>query len=634
MKRRKTRSSLAVVTVLGLLVGMLAMVPVGATEGDQCGDPFTPIYDIQGATGYSPIEGDVVWTQGVITADFQRSSELSGFFVQDVAGDGDDATSDGVFVYHRNSWGFDVSVGDTVRFEAEVDERYGHTQLKNLDKNTASVCGFDKVNPAKMFLPVDDMDDWEAVEGMLVEMPQKLHVSGNYTQGRYGEVDLSFNWPLDNPTNVVSPGGDAQAFQAENDLSRIQLEDGSRWQNYGLPYFYDEAGYRTLRTGDTTKQKLTGVVTFDRGSYEIQPVTPVEFQKKNPRPDGPPNVKGDLTVASFNVLNFFTHLDDGSHDFCGPLRNAECRGADSAFEFDRQLAKIVAGIIGLDADVVGLQEIENDIFDDEYVPNRKHDAVLSLVEALNIAEGSGVWAWGGEANYYNDYPVRNEIIFKIDSVTPASAPVALLSDAFDKTRDRFPGDDEPVGRPPLAQTFVSGDGEVFTVVVNHFKSKGSGCSTLLYEGVADVDTGDGQANCNLTRVAQSQALMSFVSYLQLSSGDDDVLVIGDLNSYAMEDPISILTSNGYTNLIEEFEGLGWKKGAYSYNFFSQSGYLDQALATPSMADQVKGAAFWHINADEPSALDYNSYNQSELYNPDEFRSSDHDPVLVGLRLGK
>jgi len=110
--------------------------------------------------------------------------------------------------------------------------------------------------------------------------------------------------------------------------------------------------------------------------------------------------------------------------------------------------------------------------------------------------------------------------------------------------------------------------------------------------------------------------------------DPDFLIIGDLNSYGMEDPIMAVKSAGYTSLIDEYIGTQ----AYTYQFYGQSGVLDQALASGHLAEQVSGAAIWHINADEPAAMSYNDYNQDALYAPDAYRSSDHDPVLVGLDL--
>jgi predicted extracellular nuclease len=329
-------------------------------------------------------------------------------------------------------------------------------------------------------------------------------------------------------------------------------------------------------------------------------------------------------VASFNVLNYFTHLDLGP-DICGPTGNLECRGADTAEELARQQDKLVAGIIALDADVVGIQEIENDIHDDD--GSRAHDAILTLVEALNDTEGPGTWAWTGPANHYNNYPVRNEIIYKPASVTPIGVPVALVSEAFDRT---LPGEIEPVGRPPLAQNFRQtvdqGSRQPFSVVVNHFKSKSSSCGPI-----GDPDTGGGQGNCNLTRVAQSHALLDFIGVLQENSSG--VLAIGDFNSYAMEDPIDVLKAGRLIELVQRFEGAD----AYSFVFDGQLGYLDSAFATRSMSNRVEGLTTFHINADEPDILDYDmtfkSSEQDALYEPLPYRVSDHDPLIIGLSFG-
>jgi hypothetical protein len=588
-------------TIPDLQNGFGVVVVDFPTNGIQNGSP----------DGLALVSSDLVTTMGVVTADFQKSSELSGFFVQDLSGDKDPSTSDGVFVYHRDYWGYDVSVGDVVRFTAEVSEYSGLTELSNVADLT--VCGTGSVNPTKVFLPVSSMADWESVEGMLVDMPQKLYVSGNYDQGHYGEIDLSFNWPLDNPTNVVWPGSQAVALQEANDLDRIQLDDASGYSNPSwLPYFYDIPGYRTLRTGDTTKQKVTGVIGYAYGDYELHPTVPVEFQPKNPRPDSAPNVGGSLQVAAFNVLNYFTTIDHGS-PICGPLGDQDCRGADSDYEFGRQKAKIVAAISKMDADVVGLMEIENYPGD---VPT------ADLVSGLNDATAAGTYDYIATGAIGSD-AIRVALIYKPGTVEPVG-DFAILDSSVDPTFN------DEKNRPALAQTFRElATGEEFTVAVNHLKSKGSDCDSL-----GDPDTGDGQGNCNLTRLSAAEALVNWLMSDPTDSGDPDFLITGDLNSYAMEDPITAIKAMGYLDLIDEFNGEGWKGGAYSYNYYSQSGYLDQALANAGLASQVSGAAFWHINADEPSALDYNSYNQSQLYQPDEFRSSDHDPVLVGLNLGK
>jgi hypothetical protein len=72
-------------------------------------------------------------------------------------------------------------------------------------------------------------------------------------------------------------------------------------------------------------------------------------------------------------------------------------------------------------------------------------------------------------------------------------------------------------------------------------------------------------------------------------------------------------------------------------FDGQWGSLDHAFASASLLGQIAGAAAYHVNADEPSVLDYNTDFKSasqilNLYAPNEFRSSDHDPLVVGINL--
>ena len=246
------------------------------------------------------------------------------------------------------------------------------------------------------------------------------------------------------------------------------------------------------------------------------------------------------------------------------------------------------------------------------------DDLVNGPTGLNSVVGADTYDYidtdtiGGDA-------IKVALIYKPANVSPVGAYAILDSTvdaAFDDTRNR----------PALAQTFQeNGTDDLVTVAVNHLKSKGSNCNS-----VGDPDAGDGQGNCNLTRKSAATALATWMAGDPTGSGSSDNLIVGDLNSYAMEDPIVAIESAGYSDLVEQFVGTGFAAGAYSFNFFSQSGYLDHALASPSVLGRVTGADFWHVNADEPSGLDYNSFNQPGLYNPDPFRSSDHDPVVVGL----
>ena len=162
--------------------------------------------------------------------------------------------------------------------------------------------------------------------------------------------------------------------------------------------------------------------------------------------------------------------------------------------------------------------------------------------------------------------------------------------------------------------------------MNHLKSKGSDC-------VADGDPnlGDGQGNCNATRRSAAAAIADWLSTDPTSSGDPDFLIIGDLNAYLLEDPLTALRNAGFVNLGEAATGTD----AYSFVFGGQSGALDHALASPSLEPQVAAVLEWHINADEPPVLDYNleSGRDPDLFDADTpYRASDHDPLLIGLNL--
>jgi predicted extracellular nuclease len=570
----------------------------------NCGDPATFIHEVQGSGPDSPLSGSSgVIVEGVVVGDYQdTATQLSGFFVQeeDADVDADPATSEGVFVYD-SGFGVDVVVGDVVRVQGDVTEYYGLTELNNV--SNLAVCGTGaSVTAAVVSLPVPDLAQWETYEGMLIIIPQTLYATDNYDLGQYGEVSLSVDARLVAPTNVVSPGADALALQDLNDRSGVLLDDGSNLENPSpLPPYLGSDD--TLRAGDTTPG-LTGVLAYGYSSYRVHPTQPVVFARVNERTSAPQPVGGTLKVASFNVLNYFN--GDGAG---GGFPTS--RGADTYEEFVRQRNKIVSAVLALDADVVGLIEIEND----GYGPN---SAIADLVNGLNDGAGPGTYAYvePGVAQIGAD-EIAVGFVYKPAAVTPVGAS-AILDSSVDPTFI------DTKNRPALAQTFEeNATGERFTAVVNHLKSKGSDCNDI-----GDPDLGDGQGNCPATRTSAAIALTNWLTTDPTGSGDPDSLIIGDLNSYAMEDPIAAIENAGYTNLIKTFVG----SGAYSYVYYGQAGYLDHALANGDLAPQVVSATVWHVNADEPSALDYNDYNQPALYDPDPYRSSDHDPVLIGLDL--
>ena len=606
--KRTGHSRVAPAVGMAMAISAVVIPATSATAAVSCGDPYTPIPDIQGVGSESPFHGATVTTEGVVTVDLQPGDELNGFFLSSLAGDGDPATSDGIFVNHRDTWSpsFDVNVGDHVRITGEVDEQFGLTQLEFLVSGT--VCGTAKVQPANVDTRTFNADP-ERYEGMYVKFPGNLYVTDTFNLHRFGEVWLAADGVVEQPTNEF-PAGSSDMFEAAADgIARSILLDDSSQSSNPDPVPHLTRG--TLRLGDRTTN-LTGAIHYGFGQYRVMAQNDVAFRPQNHRTDAP-NVGGDVVVASFNVLNYWTTLGG--------------RGANTAAQLVVQTDKLVAAINGMGADIVGLQEMENDPNCGDPSTGCDHTPTMTLVAALNADAGADVWSWVGPVDHYNYYPIRNEIIFRNDRVTQVGSPVALADPAFDTFRD--PGDplnnDSQLGRPPIAQTFDA-DGEVFTVMVNHFKSKGSGCDSL-----GDPDAGDGQGNCNLTRVAQAQAVLAFTDDLAAASGDPDVLVIGDLNSYLREDPIIELESE-LVNVLAEYV-----EDPYSFNFFAMfaapfigRGTLDHALATADMAQQVENVKIWHINADEPRFLDW--FDPSRVA-PGPYRSSDHDPLLIGLELG-
>ncbi len=533
-----------------------------------CEAPAVTIGSVQGAGSASSAVGSTVDVEGVVTGDFQVGG-LSGYYLQD-DGDGDAATSDGIFVFAPN--GLDVATGDLVHVRGAVSEFNGLTEIT---VGTAEVCGngAELPQPIALELPASDAQR-ESLEGMRVTLPQPLAVLDLFTYPRFGELSLGVDRQFQ-PTAVVAPGStERTALIAEQLAERIWLDDGRGNQNPDpLRHPNGESFSRdhSLRSGDLVSN-ATGILDWRFGVWRIQPTQGAEVSA-NPRPEVP-EVGGTTKVASFNVLNYFTTLD-------APNVPGDQRGANDPEEFERQEAKIVAALAAIDADVFGLIEIENS---DDGVP------LDTLVAALNEVAGPGTYAAIHTGRLGTD-AITTALIYKPAEVAPVG-DFAVLDSTVDP-------DFRANNRPALAQTFTDLEvgGEV-TVVVNHLKSKGSDCNAL-----GDPDTGDGQGNCNLTRVAAAEALAEWLEGDPTGQGTlGRELIIGDLNSYDHEDPIAALRAAGYTDLELREHG----EFAYSYNFDGELGYLDYALAGTALAEDVTGAAAWTINSDESALYDYNT----------------------------
>ncbi len=605
----------------------------------EVNDPFAPdvcprevfIHDVQGAGAVSPIVGDRVIIEGVVVGDHEGvAPALRGFFVQeeDDDADADLLTSEGIFVFNFDN--DDVSVSDVVRVEGTVSEFRGGTQLTDFVA-VEKVGTADLPTAAVIEFPVATTGAIEASEGMLATLPQALVISEYFNYDRFGEVIVAL--PTDGtdramtPTAVYAPSDpQAAALRDLNLRSRITIDDGNSFSNPEVnihPINREPFSLENSFRGGDTASGLTGPIFEAFGAYRILPYgdgAGYASYVRNPAPAAPEPVGGDLTVATLNALNYFVSLD--TSDTCGPTQDQDCRGADDRNEFERQHVKLMNALVGLDADVIGLIEVEN---------TTGVEALATIVDGeegglpgLNDILGEGTFAYvaAGAESVVGTDAIKVGIIYRPDSVTPYGATAILDSDAF---LDPL-GSGQGKNRAAVAQSFVENvSGEVFSVVVNHLKSKGSACGEAGEGGLT--------GSCNNTRTAAAAVLADWLAGDPTGSGDDDWLILGDLNSYDKEDPIVTLQTAGYTDLIGEYQG----EFAYSFVFDGEVGYLDYVMSSPSMTVQVTGATEWHINADEPDIVDYDtgfkSDAQDAFFDPTTpARASDHDAALVGLSL--
>ena len=567
-----------------------------------CGEPATRIHEVQGSGPVSPLVGDLVEVEAVVVADFAEGlpAELGGFFLQekDDEADANPLTSEGVFVLTSS---LDVELGDLVRARGRVEEFFGATRISNVDEAITCGTGF-TVTSVPIALPVTDTAVLESAEGMAVTLPQTLTVTDTVNLPRFGEFTLS-DGRLFAPTQTQMPGAPAVAQQLANEQNRLLVDDG-RAGTYIEPFPNGADDVNPLdaanpvRTGYTVTG-LEGVMYFTFGSYKVEPTAAIVFDETaSPRTVAPDLVETPLRVAAFNVLNYFSTLGG--------------RGADTTAELDRQTEKLVEAILALDADVVALSEIENN----------DSASLQTLVDALDDATAPGTWAFV-DAGAIGSDAIKNGLIYTPATVAPVGNP-AILDSSVD---GRF---NDALNRPALAQTFDHiASGERLTVSANHLRARACGGASG-----ADSDQGDGQGCYSATRTDAASALLDWMDSDPTGSGDPDYLILGDLNSYPMEDPIQVLTAGGMDDLGSRYDE---PTHAYSFQFLGEAGALDYILASPSMALQVLDATHWHINADELSEFDYNQEDLStgrprpaDFFGPDAYRSSDHDPVVAAI----
>ena len=613
----------------------------------------TPIAEIQGTGDKSPLEGKTVTTEGVVTAVYSEGGK-NGFYLQ-TAGSGSvknpgDA-SDGIFVYMGSRTDYPER-GDSVQVTGKVNE------FKTTQITASSISKLDTKLEAPKAVEIDTLPAGDAArepyEGMLVRPKGPYTVTNNYTLNTFGELGLAPGTEAHRtPTDVVAPGAPAQELQAKQDAEVVYLDD-ARTANYffsdketPLPYIVtSDGGVKSIRTTDQVQFQTDVVVEYSFDHWRFQPLEPItgkntaaelpitwedSRQKTLNQLDG---FTGENSVGFFNVLNYFSTT--GEKFGCKtsqaykdkdnqPVAVDDCgypapRGAYNDQAFKDQQAKIVTAINKLNADVLGLSEIENtaSLYNDQ---SRRDEALKNLVDALNAKGGNWDYVKSPQKIAQDEDVIRVAFIYNKDKVEPVGDSIIIDRDEFHK-----------VARQPLVQEFNTlnkNDDENFVVVVNHYKSKGS--------VAADADNGDGQGNNAQLRKRESEALRDELAKLSQEKNWQKLptFLVGDFNAYSKEDAITVLNQAGYE------EANGGKTLDPSYQFGGQLGSLDHVLGNQAARDLVTDAVVWNINGDEPVPFEYSrrNYNAQDflgsgddaLYgygNP--FRASDHDPVKVGF----
>ena len=647
----------------------------GSGGGGGGGATEVLISEIQGQGGDSLLVGQQVSVTAVVT--YVASN---GFYLQeeDADADADANTSEGIFVF--TGGGVAVALGDVMAVTGTVSEFFGATQISSSDSQfvtTSTVLP----TPATITLSPDIAQNYEAYEGMRVIVESgtadPLTVITNFNLDRFGQIEISAGSQYQ-PTQLFdaqTQAAEVAAQQEANANNTLLLDDGVSTQNpTSFDYLPGGAGDNgngvldsgddfgdggsTIRLGSELEAPVEGVMTYAFGDYQVLVSETLQIDETTnvgARQATPSDVGGDLQIASYNVLNYFTTIDVSGAG-TGPSGTLDPRGADTVEEFARQSSKIVDGIIGTGAEVVALQEIENN----------GTVAISTLVDQLNAEGTAASYAFvdpTGTGDFIGTDAITTGIIYDANAVTLVSSDFIVFEEssaadtyatanAIQTALGISEVGDFQRNRPTVVATFIdNATGQTFTVASSHFKSKGDsglqdladaaqahldGGGTAITQAQLDAlladpnfDQGDGQGFWNQVRADGAEELNTFVTTEYNGGGVSNFILLGDLNAYAEEDAVQYLDDDaGLVDLIDDYIG---QENAYSFVFDGQRGTLDQGLADTTFAANVTGVTEWHINADEPDLINYDeSFKDPAFYNDGVYASSDHDPLIIGV----
>ncbi len=580
-----------VVWALGLLLLM------GFAGPSVCSaQPQVTIMEIQGSGQFSPFDGQLVETTGVVTL---FNSFGSSLWMQDPTGDGDASTSDGIFV---SGGGFPASgprpaVGDFIRIIAQVQEQqFGNalplTRLRRVDLIEV----LSSANPLPAPVNLEDLpnelitegiDFWEPLEGMLVAVDNAHVVAAT---SPFGEFAMA-------TPNDAKPGS---GFFPENSHLLIRSLGGETVDYNPERILVDDTSLNDpiiVQPGDRVRS-LVGVVDYTFGAYKLQPAS---FDIKthnlpNLPASTPKGFAGDTTITTFNIENLFDLIDNPD--------KVDERSTPTPENLDRQLTKLALAIeIELRTpELIVVQEVENTTI------------LQELGDRVNSATGTAYTAVSFETSDVRGIEVG--FLWDADRVTLVNAfqltdaEVPGVSDAFGPTSPS-------PGREPLIGVFER-LGREFTIIGNHFKSK-SGDDPLF--GINDPPV----RITEIQRKAQAQVVRDFANILLNANPQAWVMVTGDLNDFEFAEPgegpdhpVAIIEGGpgevGLTNLLP----LVRAAERFTFVFDGNSQVLDHMLVSPAFLESFRGSNILHFNAGFPAALDGDGATS--------IRASDHDPL--------
>lgn len=536
-----------------------------------CSSEVQPIAAIQGRESASPYVGESFTVRGIVT--WVQPGE--GVFLEELASDEDPATSNALFLAGAEL-AAQTQAGDLLAAAAVVAE------LGEGPDTLTALTGIQAVRVCESGLPLPLSDSRlpldeagrEALEAMRLGFNHSLAVSDVYRRNQ-GVVGVSANRILPAPTEVARPGAEArqQAARNRDALLAIALRDE------------DDQAYAV----GGTIVAAEGVLGKDGGRAVLLAQQPLSYL---PAPQyAPRSLPADeIRVVSLNLHNYFNGNGDGTGF-------PASRGARSGDEFQAQRERLVAAIGYLQPHLIGVQELENDGF-------APRSAAADLLLDLQQATGHSWAVIDPLGRPIGTDQITVGLFYRPDRLRPLGGAFLLDTEPFQR-----------LSRQPLAQVFTETDGGPgFLVAVNHLKSKGS-CP----ESGPNANKLDGQGCWNQARTEAAREVAAWVTQLADRHAGGRALIIGDLNAYRMEDPIQAIIDAGFKDLTAS-TGL---RHEYTFVYRGEAGTLDYAFASAALRPQVRSSRVMNISAGYPPGV--------RLESP-WLRSSDHDPVVVDLRL--